>query len=99
MCDIAAPQPLIPAAIVRTFIQMRNPLATPAALARKAEQLDHNVTSLYDSVRKLLDPGTSNKKPIGYIWHDDEERTRSRRRAENKQPAIPSAVKLVTNSL
>jgi phage regulator Rha-like protein len=58
-------------AIVRTFVQMRNLLATHAALARKVEQLDHSVTGLYDIVRKLLDPGPSKNKPIGYIWHDE----------------------------
>jgi hypothetical protein len=58
-------------AIVRTFVQMRNLLATHAALTRKVEQLDHTVTGLYDIVRKLLDPGPSRKKPIGYIWHDE----------------------------
>lgn len=58
-------------AIVRTFVQMRNLLATHAALARKVEQLDHNVAGLYDIVRKLLDPGPAKKKPIGYIWHDE----------------------------
>jgi phage regulator Rha-like protein len=58
-------------AIVRTFVQMRTLLATHSALARKVEQLDHSVTGLYDIVRKLLDPGPSKKKPIGYIWHDD----------------------------
>ncbi len=58
-------------AIVRTFVQMRNLLASHAALARKVEQLDHNVTVLYDTVRKLLAPEPSKKKPIGYIWHDE----------------------------
>jgi hypothetical protein len=58
-------------AIIRTFVQMRNLLATHGALARKVEQLDHSVAGLYDIVRKLLDPGPSKKKQIGYIWHDE----------------------------
>ena len=59
-------------AIMRTFVKLRGLLATNKDLARKVEQLDHDVAVLYDNFRKLLEPARSKKKPIGYIWHDDD---------------------------
>jgi hypothetical protein len=58
-------------AIMRTFVKLRGLLATNQDLARKVEQLDHDVAVLYENFRKLLEPGPSKKKPIGYIWHDE----------------------------
>jgi hypothetical protein len=62
---------LVNVAIIRTFVQMRQLLATHSNLARKVEQLDHKVAVLYDTFRKLMETSNQKKKPIGYIWSDE----------------------------
>ena len=60
-------------AVVRTFVRMREILATHKDLARKVEQHDHQIAALYQHLQKLLEPPKSGKKnPIGYIWPKDE---------------------------
>jgi hypothetical protein len=54
-------------AIIRTFVKLREVLATHKDLARKVEQHDHQITILFDRVQKLLAPPNPPKHPIGYI--------------------------------
>ena len=54
-------------AIVRTFIRLREVLATNEELARKVAQHDHQIAVLFDEVQKLLEPPEPPKKrPIGF---------------------------------
>ena len=53
--------------IIRTFIRMREMLATNKDLARMVEKHDKEIALLYNSLKKLLDPSKSSKKQIGYI--------------------------------
>jgi hypothetical protein len=54
-------------AIIRTFVKLREVLATHKDLARKVEQHDHQIAILFDRVQKLLAPPNPPKHPIGYI--------------------------------
>ncbi|ETW96590.1 MAG: DNA-binding protein [Candidatus Entotheonella factor] len=58
-------------AIVRTFVRMREVLATHKDVARKIEEHDHHIGVLYDQLDRLLHPPQSPKRKIGYIWHED----------------------------
>jgi len=60
-------------AIMRTFVRMREVLATDKDLARKVEKHDHDIAVLYDYIKKVLGPPTTKKKPIGYIWPEEKE--------------------------
>lgn len=60
-------------AIMRTFVRLREMLATNADLARKVGQHDRQIAILFDHVGKLLAPPKSKKHPIGFIPADDEE--------------------------
>ena len=53
--------------IIRTFIRMRQMLATHKDLARKVEKHDKEISALYDYLRELLEPPTSSKRRIGYV--------------------------------
>ncbi|NKB82807.1 MAG: ORF6N domain-containing protein [Nitrospirales bacterium] len=54
--------------IMRTFVRMREMLATNKELAQKVEQPDKDIAVLHKYVTQLLDPATSkNARPIGYI--------------------------------
>jgi ORF6N domain len=54
--------------IVRTFVRLREILATHRDLARKVEEHDRQIGALLNAVQKLLAPPDSPKKhPIGYI--------------------------------
>ena len=55
-------------AIMRTFIRLREMLSTHKDLARKIEEHDQHIASLYAHVERLLTPTSENNKPIGYIW-------------------------------
>ena len=59
--------------IMRTFVKMRQLLATNEELARKVKQHDSQIASLYEHVERLLAPPSGKKNPIGYIWHKDED--------------------------
>lgn len=55
-------------AIVRTFVKLRQLLASHRELARKIEEHDQQIAILFDTVQKLLTPPNPPKKnPIGYI--------------------------------
>src|ERR1035437_3720136 len=59
-------------AIMRTFVKLREILATHRDLARKVEQHDRQIAVLFDSLQKLLAPPNAPKKhPIGYIHPKD----------------------------
>jgi hypothetical protein len=61
-------------AIMRTFIRMREMLATHKDIALKIEEHDQHIAILYDYIKKLLDPPeSSKKKPIGYIYPEENE--------------------------
>ncbi len=55
--------------IMRTFVRMRELLATNKELARKVEKHDKEIAALYDYHQKLLEPTKSPKRRIGYIRH------------------------------
>lgn len=54
--------------IMRTFVRIRQVLATHEELARKVTQHDRQITVLVEHVQKLLTPppSPSKKKPIGF---------------------------------
>jgi hypothetical protein len=53
---------------MRTFVRLRQILASNRELARKVEDHDRKITVLFDTVSKLLTPPAPRKKnPIGYI--------------------------------
>jgi ORF6N domain len=55
-------------AIMRTFVKLRQILATHKDLARKVEEHDRQIAVLFDTVRKLLSPPDPPKKhPIGFV--------------------------------
>ncbi len=60
-------------AIVRTFIKLRQMLATHEDIARKVARHDKEIQILFEQVKRLLlppDPGKKN--PIGFIHHKDQ---------------------------
>jgi hypothetical protein len=60
-------------AIIRTFIKLRQLLASHQDLARKIEQHDRQITVLFETVQKLLAPPDPPKKnPLGYIRPRDD---------------------------
>ena len=54
-------------AIMRTFVRLRQILATNKDLARKVQEHDRQIGILFETVRKLLDQPAPKKHPIGYI--------------------------------
>jgi hypothetical protein len=54
-------------AIVRTFVKLREMLATNEELARKVAQHDRQIAVLFDQVQKMLAPTPTKKNHIGYI--------------------------------
>ena len=54
-------------AIVRTFVKLRQILASNEDLARKVAQHDRQIAVLFDHVQKMLTPAPVKKKPIGFI--------------------------------
>jgi phage regulator Rha-like protein len=61
-------------AIMRTFVRLREMLATNAELARKVGQHDRQIAILFDHVGKLLAPPKSKKYPIGFVPATDDEK-------------------------
>ena len=53
-------------AIMRTFVRLRQILATHEDLARKVAQHDRQITLLFDQVQKWLAPPPLKKKTIGF---------------------------------
>jgi ORF6N domain len=55
-------------AIMRTFVRLREILATHKDLARKVEEHDRKITLLIEAVQKILAPQSPPKRnPIGYV--------------------------------
>lgn len=54
-------------AIIRTFVKLREILATNKELARKIEEHDHQISMLINAVQKLLATPNPPKYPIGYV--------------------------------
>jgi hypothetical protein len=55
-------------AIMRTFVKIRQILASNHDLARKVQQHDRQIATLFETVQRLLDPpDPPNKNAIGYI--------------------------------
>jgi hypothetical protein len=56
--------------VVRTFIKLREILATHADLAEKLEELekryDHNFRVVFDAIRELMQPPETSKPKIGF---------------------------------
>jgi len=60
-------------AIIRTFVKIRQILASNRDLARKVQEHDRQIATLLDTVEKLLAPPAPPKKnPIGYIKSRDD---------------------------
>ena len=57
--------------IVRTFVRLREILATHQDVARKLMEHDRQIANLYSAVEKLLALPEPKKKPIGYIHPKD----------------------------
>ncbi len=57
--------------IIRTFVKLREVLATHKDLAREVEQHDHQIAILFDRVQKILAPPNPPKHPIGYVHPKD----------------------------
>ncbi len=53
--------------IIKTFVRMREVLATHKDLARKVEKHDKEIAALYEYLQKLLAPPTSSRRKIGYL--------------------------------
>jgi len=61
-------------AVVRTFVRLRQVLATNEELARKVAQHDHEIAILFDHIQHLLEPGESpTKHPIGFRVKTEDE--------------------------
>lgn len=60
-------------AIMRTFVRLREMLATNEELARKVGQHDRQIAVLFDHVGKLLAPPKSKKHPIGFVPAADDD--------------------------
>ena len=58
-------------AIMRTFVRMREMLATHKDLARKVEKHDKEIAALYDYLHTLLAPPKASKRKIGYLRQKD----------------------------
>jgi hypothetical protein len=67
-------------AIMRTFVQLRNILASHEDLARKLNELekkyDEQFSIVFDAIRQIMSPPVSPKRKIGF--HVDEKRARYR---------------------
>jgi hypothetical protein len=58
-------------AITRTFVRLREILATHEDIARKVKDHDRQIATLFSAVEKLLALPEPKKKPIGYIHPKD----------------------------
>jgi len=60
-------------AIIRTFVRLREILATHRDVARKVEEHDRQIAALFSAVQKLLaSPDPPKKHPIGYVPAKDD---------------------------
>jgi hypothetical protein len=53
--------------IVRTFVRVRQILATNEELARMVAQHDRQIAVLFENVQKMLAPAPGKKNPIGFV--------------------------------
>jgi hypothetical protein len=53
--------------IMRTFIRLREMLATNEDLARKVARHDQEIATLFHHLQRLLEPPKTKKHPIGYV--------------------------------
>jgi hypothetical protein len=53
--------------IMRTFVRIRQVLATNEELARKVAQHDRQIAVLFEHVQKMLAPVPVKKNPIGFV--------------------------------
>ncbi len=60
-------------AIIRTFVRLREMLATHKDLAQKIEEHDQHIANLYAHVERLLTPPAGKKKSIGFNFSKDDE--------------------------
>jgi hypothetical protein len=55
---------------MRTFVQLRQMLASTTDLAKKLEDLerkyDHQFKIVFDAIRQLMNAASANVKPIGF---------------------------------
>ena len=58
-------------AIMKTFVRIREMLATNQDLARKVAQHDQHIAEIYKHLEKLLEPPKSSKRQIGYVQHKE----------------------------
>ena len=54
-------------AIMRTFVKLREILATHQDIARKVKEHDRQIATLFSAVEKLLAQPEPKKNPIGYV--------------------------------
>lgn len=60
-------------AIMRTFVRLREVLATHKDVARKIEEHDRHIANLYAHVERLLRLPEPKKHAVGYIWPKEKE--------------------------
>lgn len=60
-------------AIMRTFVRLREMIASNAELARRIDRHDHDISILYDYIKGLIGPPPGVKRSIGYIVPKDED--------------------------
>jgi hypothetical protein len=67
--------------VVRAFVRLRAVLASHKELAKKVEQLerklnthDQAIAGILDAIRALMVPPVQNKRPIGFVTHEDKKR-------------------------
>ncbi len=57
--------------IMRTFVRLRQPLASNAELARKLETLEKKYDAqfkvVFDAIRQLMTPPKADKRKIGFL--------------------------------
>ena len=57
--------------IMRTFVRLRDLLATNEELARKVSQHDREIAVLFEHVQTMLAPVPTKRNPIGFIHPKD----------------------------
>ena len=58
---------------MRTFVRLREMLADNEDLARKVARHDHEITTLFQHLQRLLEPPKTKKHPIGYVPAKDQD--------------------------
>jgi chromosome condensin MukBEF ATPase and DNA-binding subunit MukB len=80
-------------AIMRTFVQLRNILASHEDLARKLNELekkyDEQFSIVFDAIRQIMTPPVQAKKKIGF--HVEEKKSEYRVKTKQRQAPIHHA--------